>query len=143
VFINYTAMGISSSRSSYRHVKRHAQPEAATALPNVYNWEMTRSTSPSRAQTILRPSNSYGPLACIVDDQVCEPRTGKRPVRGIGRRGDGTIQATVYTRRREWRSECPLRGTGHRPTAARTQISSRWHQNRSWRGSSPGSGRCA
>ena len=29
---------------------------------------------------------------------MCEPRTGKRPVRGIGRRGDGTIQATVYTR---------------------------------------------
>jgi hypothetical protein len=102
VFTNYRAVNISSSRSSYWHVERHAQPEATNVLPSVYNWAMTRSSSPISA-TILRPSH----IMRLADDQMCIPcKAGPFIVSGITR-SEATvpfIYATVFTcrHRREW-----------------------------------------
>lgn len=56
----------------------YAEPDAANALSNIYNWAMTRSSSPSSV-TILRPLDSYSLIECasLMTKRACYVR---RPV---------------------------------------------------------------
>ena len=59
---------------------RYAPPDATNtwALPNVYNWDTTRSSNPSSA-TIPRPPGLYKPVACASPDAGYHTYPQRRP----------------------------------------------------------------